>query len=206
MRNWAARGLVGLLLGAMAVAVNPALGADLTAADKTTLKDLRAGDMRKLVVHDEARAQMDAVWRDEHGNPYQVADYEGKVVFLNFWATWCPPCLKELPSIDRLAGAMEGSDFEVIALSTDRFDIERVQRVLKDGDRLQDGYRTQHLEVMQDRRGMVARQAGALGLPVTVILDRQGREIARLTGEAEWDSADAQAFLKQLIEMTAPGA
>ncbi|MEM1300827.1 MAG: TlpA disulfide reductase family protein [Pseudomonadota bacterium] len=195
---------LGLLIGTIAVGVNPGAAADLSVEDQRVLKDLREGDMNKLVVHREARPRIEETWRDQHGNGYEVADYAGKVVFLNFWATWCPPCLKELPSIDRLAGEMEGDEFEVIALSTDRFDVERVASVFSDGSKLHDGYVVEHLEVMQDRTGAVARRAAALGLPITIILDRQGREIARLTGEAEWDSPRAKAILTRLIEMTAP--
>lgn len=206
MRTLAAIGLTALLYGAISLGANAVHAADLSAGDQQVLKDLREGDMGKLVVHPEARPRIEEVWRDQYGNAVEVADFEGKVVLLNFWATWCPPCLKELPSIDRLAGEMGGDDFAVLAVSTDRFDIERVIKVFEDGTRLEDDYIVEHLEVMQDRTGAVARRAGALGLPVTILLDRQGREVARMTGEAEWDSDRAKAILKRLIEMTAPGA
>ena len=85
----------------------------------------------------------------------------------------------------------------VIALSTDRFDVESVAAFF-------DEIKIQNLAVHQDRSGVVARKAGAHGLPVTVILDRQGREIARVTGEAEWDGPNAKAVLTRVIEMTAP--
>ncbi|MEM7687256.1 MAG: TlpA disulfide reductase family protein, partial [Pseudomonadota bacterium] len=126
-------------------------------------------------------------------------DYEGKVVVLNFWATWCPPCRAEMPSIDRLSADMAGPDVEVLALSTDRFDVERVVAFF-------DEIEVETLRVLQDRRGKVARKAGVLGLPVTVILDREGREIARLQGEAEWDSPEVKAILTRIVEMTAPRA
>lgn len=195
-----------LLYGAFMLGANPAAAEGLSPEDRATLTDMREGDMGKLVVHAEPRPRIEEVWRDQYGNGFEVADFQGKVVFVNFWATWCPPCLKELPSIDRLAGAMEGDNFEVIALSTDRFDVERVVQVFEEGTRLQDGYIVQHLEVMQDRTGAVARRAGALGLPITILLDRQGREVARMTGEAEWDSPLAKEILLTLIEMTAPAS
>ncbi|MFK7944120.1 MAG: TlpA disulfide reductase family protein, partial [Paracoccaceae bacterium] len=118
-------------------------------------------------------------------------------VLLNFWATWCPPCRKEMPGIDRLAGEMGGDDFDVIALSTDRFDVERVIDFFEEIE-------VKNLGIHQDRSGATARRAGALGLPVTLILDREGREIARVAGEAEWDSPRVKAILTRVIEMTAP--
>lgn len=195
----AALGLASLLYGAILLGANPATAEGLSDTDRQILMDLREGDMGKLVFHDEARPRIDEGWRDQYGNAIETADYEGKVVLLNFWATWCPPCRAEMPGIDRLAGEMEGGDFEVIALSTDRFDVERVAAFFEEIE-------AQHLEVHQDRRGLVARRAGVLGLPVTVLLDRQGREVARMTGEADWDSPRAKEILSRLIEMTAPGS
>jgi thiol-disulfide isomerase/thioredoxin len=157
---------------------------------------MRGGDMVKLVVHDQPRDRIAETFRDLHGNPITLADYSGKVVLLNIWATWCPPCRAEMPAIDRLAGAMEGDDFAVIALSTDRGGVERVAEFFKD-------IQVENLKVMHDRTNDVARQAGVLGLPVTLILDRQGREIARMLGDADWDSPDARALLRRIIEMTA---
>ena len=197
MRSIARLGFGALLYGVIALGANAALAGDLSADDRAALKDLRAGDMAKLVVHKEARPRIDETFRDRNGNPVTIADFEGKVVVLNFWATWCPPCRAEMPSIDRLSGEMAGDDLAVLALSTDRFDVSRVVDFFEE-------IGIENLDVLQDRRGAVARRAGALGLPVTLILDREGREIARLQGEAEWDAAPARAILTRLIEMTAP--
>ena len=198
MRDLVRLGFSALLYGVIALGANPAFAGDLTTEQVATLKEMRSGDMKKLVVHKEARPRIDETFRDQYGNAVTLADYEGKVVVLNFWATWCPPCRHEMPSIDRLAGEMGGDDVEVLALSTDRFDVERVAAFFKEID-------VQHLRVLQDRRGAVARKAGVLGLPVTVILDRQGREIGRVQGEAEWDSADVKSIVARVVEMTAPG-
>ena len=197
MRMLARIGLSALLYGALMLGANPILAEGLSAEDRKALLALRDGDMSKLVVHKEARPAIAEEWRDQYGNAISVADFAGKVVVLNFWATWCPPCRAEMPSIDRLAGEMGGDDLEVIALSTDRFDVQKVIDFFEEIE-------VQNLGVHQDRAGAVARRAGALGLPITLILDREGREIARVTGEAEWDSAHVKAILTRLIEMTAP--
>ena len=188
-----------MLYGAIALSANLAVAHDLTDADVSALKEIRAGDMQKLVIHREARPRIDETFRDQYGNAVTIADYEGKVVFLNFWATWCPPCRAEMPSIDRLAGEMAGDELEVLALSTDRFDVERVVAFF-------DEIQVENLRVLQDRKGAVARKGGVLGLPVTVILDRHGREIARLQGEADWDAPEVRTILSKIIEMTAPDA
>jgi len=187
--------LAALLYGAMALAANAALA--LTPAARAALNDLRTGEMAKLVVHEEPRPRIEAAFRDRYGNRVTLAEHAGKVVLLNVWATWCPPCREEMPALDRRAGAMEGPELEVIALSTDRAGVERVEKFF--GDIL-----IENLEVMHDRSGDVARQAGVLGLPVTLILDREGREIARMIGDAEWDSPEAQALLGRVIEITRP--
>ena len=93
---------------------------------------------------------------------------------------------------------MGGNEFEVVALSTDRAGPERVAEFFKDT-------RVKNLKVMHDRDGSVMRRAGALGLPVTLILDREGREIARMLGDADWDSPEARALLTRIIEMTRRG-
>ena len=197
MRRLAALGLAALLYGVTAWAVNPAFAEGLTAEDVAELKDLRSDDMTKLIFHAEAEPRMEATFKDVDGNEVSLADFEGKIVVLNFWATWCPPCRAEMPSIARLERAMAGQDLAVIALSTDRFDTPRVAAFL-------DKIGATTLSVWHDRRGELAREAAVLGMPVTVLLDRQGREIARLQGEAEWDGAPAKTILTRLIEMTAP--
>ena len=97
--------------------------------------------------------------------------------------------------VERLAGDMEGADFAVIALSTDRGGVERVAQFFAD-------VQIENLKIMLDRSGDFSRRAGVLGLPATLILDRQGREIARLLGDADWDSPEARAILRRVIEMT----
>ena len=176
-----------LLYGAISLTANAVAAAELSAADRASLKELRGGDMAKLVVHAEPRDRIAVTFRDLYGNPITLADYSGKVVLLNIWATWCPPCRAEMPSLDDLAGEMEGPDFALIALSTDRAGPERVAQFYED-------LRIENLEVMHDRGGKVSRQAGVLGLPVTLVLDRELKSLrgtpanrlvsARLSGDA----------------------
>jgi thiol-disulfide isomerase/thioredoxin len=187
--------LAAILYGAIFLTANTVSAAGLSPADRTALKEMRSGDMLKLVIHDKPRDRIAETFRDLYGNGITLADYSGKVVLLNFWATWCPPCRAEMPSIDRLAGAMGGKDFAVIPMSTDRGGVEKVAEFFKD-------IRVEHLKLMHDRSGKMGRQAGVLGLPVTLILDREGREIARMLGDADWDSPEATEILHRIIELT----
>ena len=185
-----------LLYGAIGLTVNT-VAAELSPADRATLKDLRAGDMAKLVIHKAPRDRIDEPFLDFDGNSLTLADYSGKVVLLNIWATWCPPCRAEMPSLDRLAGELQGPDFALVALSIDRADVSRVAQFFEE-------IQIQNLDIRTDRKSNFARKAGVLGLPMTLILDRQGREIARMLGDAAWDTPEARALLDRFIEMTKP--
>lgn len=179
------------LYGAFALLPTPA-AADLSAAQVTALKEARVGDMTKMVIHNEARPRLEREFETRTGAAKQVEDWEGKVVVLNFWATWCPPCRKEMPSLDRLQGAMGNDGFEVLALSMDRASVEKIDNFFMSID-------VEHLEIYREPSLRIGTEAGVLGMPITLVLDRQGREVARLQGEAEWDGPNAQALLNQII-------
>ena len=187
--------VAAILYGAIALTANAAAAQGLSDGDRLALREMRAGEMQKLVVLDQPRERIEAGFFDLYGNPVRLADFAGKVVLLNFWATWCPPCRAEMPSIDALAGDMEGDDFAVVTMSTDRGGAEVAAQFFDD-------IRIRNLEVYHDRSRDMGRQAGVLGLPVTLILDRQGREIARMMGDADWNSPEARALIRRLIEMT----
>lgn len=181
-----------MLYGAFTVFATPA-AADLSADQVTALKEARAGDMTKMVIHDEPRARLERAFENRNGASKEVADWEGKVVVFNFWATWCPPCRKEMPSLDRLQGAMGDDGFEVIALSMDRASVGKIDDFFMSID-------VENLDVYREPTLRIGTEAGVLGMPITLVLDREGREIARLQGEAEWDGPNAKALLRQIIE------
>ncbi len=171
-------------------------GATPAAAQQLPAQFGQSGEMARLTVHAEPRPRAQTAFTDAEGAQRRLADYEGKVVLVNFWATWCPPCLKEMPSIDRLAAALEGPEFEVLAISTDRGDIAKPTRWFAENG-------IAHLEVLHDPRSALAREVALIGQPTTLILDREGREIARFIGEAEWDSPQAKALIEGVIAATA---
>ncbi|MFD1913292.1 TlpA family protein disulfide reductase [Halodurantibacterium flavum] len=168
-----------------------ALGANAAAAG-TGAEALREGDMRKLVFHTDPRPLPRAALLDERDAPQDLTGYEGRIVVLNFWATWCAPCRHEMPSLDRLEATLGGGDLAVVPVATGRNPVPGIERFYAEAG-------ITHLPVLRDPSSALAREMGVLGLPVTVILDREGREIARLTGDAEWDSDSAIAILTALI-------
>ena len=120
-------------------------------------------------------------------------DLKDQVLVVNFWATWCAPCRKEMPGLDRLQGELGGDDFQVVTLATGRNSPTAIRRFFTDEN-------IAHLPQFNDRGQTVARDMGVLGLPVTAILNRDGQEIARLRGDADWESHSAKAILLTLID------
>ncbi|MDT8857255.1 TlpA disulfide reductase family protein [Paracoccaceae bacterium Fryx2] len=167
-------------------------GANPVAADIAVADALRDGDMRKLSFHAEARALPEGGLVGLDDKPRDLAEFHGKWVVLNFWATWCPPCRKEMPGLDRLAADM-GDRLVVVTVATGRNAVPAIEKFMAEAG-------VTHVEKLRDPKTTLARGMGVLGLPVTVILDPQGREVGRLVGDAEWDSAAARAVLGALID------
>ena len=121
-----------------------------------------------------------------------LAAFEGKVVVLNLWATWCAPCREEMPSLDRLQTAFAGRDVVVLALSVDRAGPERVQQFLTE-------IGVQQVHVYRDPKAAATRALKLPGLPATLLIDRQGREVGRVLGIAAWDGPAAVAAVERLL-------
>lgn len=153
------------------------------------LEGLLTGDMKKLSLS-EPVALPEAVLLDGSEAEHSLAEYKGKWVVLNFWATWCAPCRAEMPSLDRLAVAMP--EIAVVPVATGRNAVEQIQKFYTEAGVV-------NLPVLRDPKSGLARAMGVLGLPVTVILNPEGQEVARLIGDAEWDSEAAQAVLRALV-------
>ena len=117
-------------------------------------------------------------------------DLRGKFVLLNVWATWCVPCRKEMPTLDRLQEQLGGPDFEVVALSVDKGGAEAVRRFYD-----QIGIRRLSVRVAADPDDLLAA-LGVYGVPTTLLVDRQSRESGRLVGPANWDSKEMIDFLR----------
>ena len=129
---------------------------------------------------------------DAEGQERTFSDFQGEGLVVNLWATWCPPCVAEMPSLDRLQAMLRGERVRVLALSSDRGGRAVVEAFYQ-----RTGVR--ELGVWLDPRGAAARGLGVRGLPTTVIVDRDGYERARLEGEAEWDAPALVAAVRRLV-------
>ena len=178
-RTSRARRLLLLVFGAVLGLASPATSA-------------AASPPQNFVFHEELAAAPDIRFADGDGKPGSLADFRGKVVLLNIWATWCLPCRKEMPTLDRLQAQLGGPDFEVVAVSIDRKGGEAVRKFFAD-------IGVTHISVRVDPSGESSFAVGAFGLPVTLLIDRHGRELGRLEGPAEWDAPDTLDFLKSII-------
>lgn len=165
----------------------PAPETGQTAPPPAASTDQTAGDMRKLVWAD--RAVPDVAFKDKDGGDLRLADYRGQVVVLNFWATWCAPCRKEMPSLEALQGQIDG--VEVVTVSVGHAQPGAVDRFFNE-------IGVTALPHHSDPKMELSRAMGVLGLPVTVLIDASGREVARLTGEADWAAPEALAVLRDL--------
>ena len=169
------------------------IGANAAAADITTIEALRSGSMKKLTFHTAAKAVPAVYFATADGDQKQLSDFQGKVVLLNFWATWCAPCRIEMPMLSKLQTVLGGKNFEVVTIATGR----NAPGALK---RFFDKAGIENLPRHRDIKQQLARKMAILGLPITVILNRQGKEIARLRGDADWSSDSAKSIISALIE------
>ena len=169
------------------------LGANAALADSAQLEALREGDMKKLVFHSAPQPASGASYQLADGaGSGQLADYRGQYVLLNFWATWCAPCRKEMPTLAALQAEFGGEAFQVVTLATGRNSASGIKKFF-------DKIGVTNLPRHQDPKQAVARDMAVLGLPITVILDPEGQEIARLRGDADWHSDSARAIVAALI-------
>jgi len=175
------------------------LGANTAmAADLETLNALRDGDMKKLNFHSAAKEVSQTPFTTDGGGSMTLADYQGKHIVLNFWATWCAPCRVEMPMLSDLQTELGGESFEVVTIATGRNAPPAMKKFF-------DEIGVANLPLHRDPKGQLAREMGVFGLPITLILDPEGREIARLRGDAHWNSDSAKAIISALIEGAAEG-
>ncbi len=140
--------------------------------------------------YETPRELPDVPFIDVHGKPMSLEDFKGKTVLLNLWATWCVPCREEMPTLDRLQSKLGGSGFEVVALSIDQEGPVVVKEFYEE-------LGVEHLRIYVDDRIRAPALLGVIGIPATLLIGREGSEIGRLLGPAEWDSDEAVAAIRR---------
>ncbi len=149
---------------------------------------------RNFIIHETPKPIAAIQFEDADGQSRGLTDFHGKIVLLNIWATWCVPCRKEMPTLDRLQGALGGADFEVVALSIDR-STDAIHKFFVEVG-------IQKLAIYRDGSAKATRQLGVVGLPTTLLIDREGLETGRLIGPAEWDAPEIAEFIGCVISGT----
>lgn len=170
------------------------LGANAAFAGEVDWQAAKDAGLAKLVPSENAPALPETTFTDRDGGTHSFADYKGKVILVNFWATWCAPCREEMPSLDALQSELGGEDFQVVTIATGRNPPEKIDKFFEETG-------VENLPVLLDPKQKLARDMGVVGLPVSVLIDRDGNEVARLVGDADWSSDAAKDVIRQL---TAP--
>jgi thiol-disulfide isomerase/thioredoxin len=164
-----------------------------TAASAAEIKP--TGTVKNFEVSAQPKPAPDFIWREAGGSDVSLMAYAGKTVLINFWATWCAPCITELPSLLRLQEKLGAASIVVITLNIDRGaeGADKARAMLK---RLKlDGLAFHH-----DSQSQAYRTLGIEVMPTTIVFDAHGREAGRLRGPAEWDEPEAVKLLQALGE------
>jgi thiol-disulfide isomerase/thioredoxin len=145
-----------------------------------------------LRMHDAPRGLPELAFLDGQGKTRTLAEFRGRTVLLNVWATWCPPCREEMPSLDRLQKTLGGPGFEVVALSIDAGGAPVVERFYRENG-------IASLAIYLDPGMRAAGQLRTPGVPTTLLIDPQGRELGRHAGPAQWDGPEALRVISRHV-------
>lgn len=156
-------------------------------AAELTQEEIRAVGLQPLK---EGTAIVDFELESLGGGTRTLSSFKGKVVFLNFWATWCGPCRQEMPSMERLYQRLKGEGLEVVAVNLQE-DGKSVQKFV-------DEYKLT-FPILLDKTGRVGSTYGARSIPTTYIVDRNGFVVAGTIGTREWDSEEYVRFFERLL-------
>lgn len=145
-----------------------------------------------MPLHETPREMLSPPFVDGDERDLTLEDFQGRVVLLNIWATWCAPCRKEMPMLDAVQARLGGDDFHVLPLSIDRAGLRPVRRFYEEI-----GIRHLKIYLAEDIRAMAA--FAVAGLPTTILIDRQGRELGRFSGPSDWDSPENITLFETII-------
>tara|TARA_B100000925_G_scaffold241240_1_gene190500 strand:+ start:259 stop:834 length:576 start_codon:yes stop_codon:yes gene_type:complete len=159
-------------------------------AEKT--KDIIRGELRKFIFSEKTEVLPKPLILDADENMVEIG-YDEDILIINFWATWCAPCKKEMPSLNSLAQNMEYEDIQIITIASGRNSKEAIDGFFDDNNLV-------YLKKYRDPRGKIAIKYGVTALPTTVVINPTGIEIGRIIGDIDWDTADVRSFFKKLIE------
>lgn len=181
-------GVVGGLYLGLGGRESPA--AQVPALDLARFEEMREADMLKLQLGTNRSSTVPFLHED--GQQMSLADYEGQWVVLNFWATWCAPCRKEMPHLSELQTEMGGDNFAVVTVASGPNQRPAMERFLAE-------INVDNLPLHTDASSAFTRDMGVVGLPVTIVMHPDGYEVARLIGDADWASDNAKEILQAMM-------
>ena len=171
-------------------------GCEASAALLPGLAGLARGEVAAFKVDATAGPATPVGFKAPDGSPRRLTDFRGRTALLNLWATWCEPCKREMPALDRLQGELGGSRFEVVSVNVDTRNTDRAAAWLKDaGIARLAAYSDNEAKIFQDLR----RAGDAEGLPTTILIGPDGCRLGKLEGWAEWASPDGIALVRAAI-------
>ena len=200
-----AAGIAGLAIGLAAVygiaGLTGNAGGDVVCRPAVELAKkiapFASGEVAAVNVAKQPLKLPNLAFQDASGKPRTLADWRGRTVLLNLWATWCVPCRKEMPALDALQAKLGSADFEVVAINIDTRDAEKPKIWLKQVGIERLGYFTDaSAKVFQDLKSV----GRAFGMPTTLLIDPQGCEIGTIAGPAEWASPDAVKLIEAALK------
>ena len=192
MRNWIGT-LVALgLIGAVSAALSPPSHAG-AGPSETAAPPAFSGEMRQFTLIKPLRPAPAERFTAPDGSSVDLKHFRGKVILVNFWATWCAPCLREMPALDRLEAKLGSERFQVVTISVDRQGQAAVGPFLQ-------RHGLGRLPAYLDTRSDLLHAFGARGLPTSYLIDADGTVLGYLEGPAEWDSAAAQALIEHYTD------
>ncbi len=158
---------------------------------KPSLQRFAKGGLKKLQVLQTPPPQPQMTFKTVDGSEIRLSDFRGKTVLLNVWATWCVPCVAEIPSLDQLQAEKGGENFTVVAISMDRH-IDDAKAFFKKAG-------IENLAIYRDPSYSISTKVGVQAIPISVFYSPSGQEIARIPGEVDWQSKDTNALLDAIL-------
>lgn len=187
-------GAVYVTLGRHDNAPSPAAGIENAGKAPAEAKaEPKSGQMAAFVTKKTPEALPDIAFNDGTGKEIKLSDFKGRTVLLNLWATWCAPCREEMPALDRLQQALGSDAFEVVALSIDRQGPDASKKFL-------DEVKASALKLYVDPTAKQGTALKLVGMPTTILINKDGLEVGRLAGPAEWDSAEAKKLIEEAMK------
>ena len=160
----------------------------------SVLEDFKVGEMKKLILHERPKAVSEEVFYNSNNDPISLKSFSGRLTLVNFWATWCAPCLEEMPSLSNLQKIKGSEKFNVVTIATMRNSPKSVENFFNKNS-------IENLTKYQDPKGKLARSLKIAGLPLTILLNKNNKEVAMFIGDADWSSPHALKLIEKAIEV-----